>query len=68
MTAPCKGCPQRQVGCHGKCEKYAEYNAWNEKQRQARYEAWETTQFCRAVRGVIARRGERFGKHERTRK
>ena len=23
--APCKGCEDRTVGCHGSCEKYAEY-------------------------------------------
>lgn len=22
---PCHGCPERVVGCHGKCEKYAAY-------------------------------------------
>lgn len=25
--SPCKGCEERQVGCHGQCEKYAEYKA-----------------------------------------
>lgn len=27
MKAPCKDCPDREVGCHGKCEKYARYKA-----------------------------------------
>ena len=22
MNAPCKDCPDREVGCHGTCEKY----------------------------------------------
>lgn len=25
IQAPCKGCEERQVGCHSTCEKYAEY-------------------------------------------
>jgi hypothetical protein len=24
-NAPCRTCNQRQVGCHGNCEKYATY-------------------------------------------
>lgn len=23
--SPCKDCSQRQVGCHGKCDKYTEW-------------------------------------------
>jgi hypothetical protein len=25
VTAPCKGCQQRHLGCHGTCEKYQEF-------------------------------------------
>ena len=25
LTAPCKDCLDRSVGCHGKCEKYKAY-------------------------------------------
>ena len=25
MTAPCKGCTQREIGCHAGCELYAEW-------------------------------------------
>lgn len=25
--APCKNCPERAPGCHGKCEKYLEFKA-----------------------------------------
>lgn len=24
-TCPCKGCVNRELGCHGKCASYAEY-------------------------------------------
>lgn len=25
MIAPCKGCEKRYLGCHSKCEEYAEF-------------------------------------------
>lgn len=34
MEVPCKGCTDRQVGCHGSCERYAKFWEWR-KQRQA---------------------------------
>lgn len=27
MTVPCYQCQERQIGCHAKCERYAEYRA-----------------------------------------
>ena len=33
--APCKGCPYREVGCHGKCEVYREWLARRRKQLNA---------------------------------
>lgn len=38
MTAPCKGCESRVVGCHGGCEKYIVYKAEMEKAAQRRAE------------------------------
>lgn len=37
MIAPCKDCPDRHIGCHGKCEKYQEYDAEQKKIREARF-------------------------------
>lgn len=37
MTPPCKDCPDRQLGCHGKCPRYATYHEECEKQRQDRH-------------------------------
>ena len=31
MTAPCKDCPERHMGCHSKCEKYIEYHKFREE-------------------------------------
>ena len=39
MLPPCKDCPARAPGCHGKCEKYAEFVAWNEEHREKRHMA-----------------------------
>lgn len=41
-NSPCDiNCPNRSVGCHGKCEKYLAY--WNEQREKnkVRYEATE---------------------------
>ena len=39
MICPCKGCPERVVGCHGSCERYRAFSAECERIRQARYQA-----------------------------
>lgn len=37
MKCDCRGCENRSIGCHGKCEKYAEFRARMEriKEQQA---------------------------------
>lgn len=25
MNAPCKNCPDREIGCHSKCNKYSQF-------------------------------------------
>ena len=47
-TPPCKGCvpPDRQIGCHGKCQRYAEYRELMEqdsKRRRIETDANEVT-------------------------
>lgn len=36
MTAPCKDCGLRRIGCHAVCAAYAEYDAANVAARTAR--------------------------------
>lgn len=36
MSAPCKNCPDRDMDCHSKCEKYALFVAENEHVKQQR--------------------------------
>lgn len=35
VTAPCKGCQDRHLGCHGTCEKYQEYKKIHEEEAAA---------------------------------
>lgn len=37
-NAPCKDCPDRFVGCHSGCERYASFKAQNDKGRDLRTE------------------------------
>ena len=39
MTCPCKGCKDRYVGCHSKCDGYICYQKENEEKREARAQA-----------------------------
>ena len=36
MSAPCKGCSERECGCHAKCEKYAAFRVEADKARERR--------------------------------
>nr|DAZ60318.1 MAG TPA: hypothetical protein [Caudoviricetes sp.] len=36
MTAPCKDCSERFVGCHASCPRYAEFKAGCEARREER--------------------------------
>lgn len=32
-NCPCKDCPDRAPGCHGKCERFLAWQKWNEERR-----------------------------------
>lgn len=36
-ACPCKGCKDREMGCHGKCEKY---KAWDKENTKLRNESF----------------------------
>ena len=42
MRAPCKGCQDRRVGCHGECEKYQTFRAENQKRLEQRQKELDT--------------------------
>lgn len=52
MKAPCKDCPDRQVGCHSTCEKYItfakEKRQQNETIKKAKHE--ENLKFSRMAK------------------
>nr|DAH24695.1 MAG TPA: Protein of unknown function (DUF4051) [Caudoviricetes sp.] len=36
MTAPCKDCPDRQLGCHAACDRYRAFRAERDEMLEAR--------------------------------
>ena len=46
MTAPCKECTQRNLGCHQNCPKYAEYQKEREKIREAKHQEAMLRAYC----------------------
>lgn len=34
---PCKGCTDRQIGCHGSCAAYTEWKAFNDEVRERKH-------------------------------
>jgi len=42
MKAPCKGCQDRRIGCHGDCEKYREFHAENRKRLEQHQKELDT--------------------------
>ena len=34
MNAPCKGCEERELGCHSKCERYIAFHEFREDIRR----------------------------------
>ena len=41
MKCPCKGCKDRFVGCHSKCDGYASWKAEQDEKREERQKARE---------------------------
>lgn len=39
VKTPCMGCKERTVGCHAKCEKYAQYRVELEAEKSTAYNA-----------------------------
>ena len=37
VQSPCKDCQDRAVGCHAKCERYADFKTNNEEKRKEVY-------------------------------
>lgn len=47
MKAPCKDCPNRQIGCHSTCEKYLEFRKEVDRLKQERIAKRDVDQYVR---------------------
>ena len=66
IDAPCKGCADRFVGCHGVCEKFAKYNELKKAEYARRYlKNFDTTDHEDATRGERIRKWQRRNKTKR---
>ena len=57
--APCKDCAERQRGCHGECERYAEVVREGEELRRGRERRLIVAGYGHESRGRYMRRRER---------
>ena len=64
--SPCLGCapPERSIGCHGRCKRYAEYAAQKERDRDARVKFLTEMQISEGLRRTI-RKAEKKKLHKR---
>jgi len=66
IDAPCKGCADRFVGCHGVCEKFAQYNELKKAEYAQRYlRNLETADREDATRGERIEKWQRRNKTKR---
>ena len=57
--APCKDCAERRRGCHGECERYAEFVRECEELRRGRERRLIVAGYGRESRGRYLRREKR---------
>lgn len=60
--APCLDCPDRHVGCHAECERYANYKAARDAEREAAHRAYMAEN---EAEDYAARRAERIKERKR---
>ena len=65
-SVPCKGCQDREVGCHGKCEKYKAYHELLIEDRKKRVSIYAPEQihenYCRKLHDKIVKRHRNGGR------
>ena len=52
MSAPCKNCSNRSIGCHGHCDKYAEFRAYRNNINAKRKAERDFDNFIHSVRSA----------------
>ena len=56
MKAPCKDCAEREVGCHGKCDRYQAYRAEIDARKSGIYANADSKSYVSDIRRRIALR------------
>lgn len=60
MTAPCKDCARREIGCHASCEEYLCYFNGRKEYNQARHNAVCANGFTDSYAKILKKRKKRF--------
>lgn len=61
MSTPCYNCPNRTIGCHGKCDEYAAYAEERKALYAARLQAFE---FNQSIHDLKRRNNRKLNKLE----
>lgn len=57
MKIPCgRNCKDREVGCHGRCAAYQEYDEWRKEVRHKKFLAMEQHMMREALRKNLRRK------------
>ena len=46
MKPPCKNCCDRNIGCHGRCEKYLEFKKYNDERLKQKSHEMDADQYA----------------------
>lgn len=49
VAAPCKGCTDRFIGCHGKCDRYIDWRANKDVENHLEREERKARQFSESI-------------------
>lgn len=65
MSAPCKDCGTRRIGCHGRCEKYAAFRAKNAESKAGHRQRYNAVADKYTIEGKLQRLefNRRHGRH-----
>lgn len=56
--APCKDCPDREVGCHSKCARYLSWKEQNEAAKRAKALEYDADSYMfESIKRSLKRRG-----------
>ena len=67
IKSPCYGCvpPERRVGCHADCPRYAGWKTWSEGWRETRAREAEANAVRKLTEVEFNRRNDRYSEEKR---